>query len=252
MARPVAPASDLARWPPPAMDAALADLGRRDQVLACLIERHGPPRLGLWRGRSHFASLVRSIVYQQLAGSAAAAIHRRLVAAAGGTISPVTLGRLGLEDLRTVGLSQAKARSVADLTSKVLGGELRLSGLGRLDDEEVVRRLVAVRGIGRWTAEMFLLFTLGRPDVWPVDDYGVSVGFAAAWGLPVTPKRKELQALGEPFRPLRSLVAWYCWRAAEERPRASTKERRALSGPGRADAGGPRRARAPATRRRRG
>jgi DNA-3-methyladenine glycosylase II len=197
----------------------LTDLAGRDEVLAELIEHYRRPRLTAWRGSSRFASLARSIVYQQLAGAAAGAIHGRLEDLLGGTVTPETIRAAGTESLRSCGLSRAKASALADLADKVTSGAVRLDRIGRLDDDEVIRHLVQVKGVGRWTAEMFLLFTLGRLDVWPLDDLGVRVGFAHAWSLPAVPGPSELSALGDPFRPYRSVVAWYCWRVAEERRR---------------------------------
>ena len=165
---------------------------------------------------SHFAALVRSVVYQQLAGAAAAAIHGRLVEALGGSVTPEALLALDPKSLRSVGLSGSKAASLTDLATKVLDGTVVLEarGLGRESDEEVIERLSSVRGIGRWTAQMFLLFQLRRLDVWPTGDLGVRRGYGLAWGVPM-PTPKELEPLGEGFRPYRSVVAWYCWRANE-------------------------------------
>ena len=120
------------------------------------------------------------------------------------------------ETLRAVGLSRAKVVSLRDLSAKVLDGTVVLSprGLARESDEEIIARLSAVRGIGTWTAEMFLLFQLRRLDVWPVGDLGVRRGYGLAWQVP-TPTARELQPLGDPYRPYRSVLAWYCWRAAE-------------------------------------
>jgi DNA-3-methyladenine glycosylase II len=195
--------------------AAARILAARDPVIARLLERTGPPRLSR-PSESHFATLVRAIVYQQLASRAAAAIHDRLIAALGGDVQPEALLALTDEAFRTVGLSRAKVVSLRDLAAKVLDGTVVLSprGLSRESDEEIIARLSAVRGIGRWTAEMFLLFQLRRPDVWPVGDLGVRRGYGLAWNVP-TPTARELQPLGDPFRPYRSVAAWYCWRAAE-------------------------------------
>jgi DNA-3-methyladenine glycosylase II len=195
--------------------AAARALAERDAVLARLVDAVGPPRLGT-RFDSHFAALVRSVVYQQLAGKAAATIHGRLVAALDGDVSPEALLALAPEDLRGAGLSGNKAASVTDLARKVLDGTVVLDppGLAREDDEEVIARLTTVRGIGRWTAEMFLLFQLRRLDVWPVGDLGVRRGYGLAWDVPM-PSARELEPLGDPFRPYRSVVAWYCWRACE-------------------------------------
>jgi DNA-3-methyladenine glycosylase II len=159
---------------------------------------------------------VRAIVYQQLAGRAAAAIHGRLIAALGDDVAPEPLLALTDAQLRAVGLSAAKVASLRDLAGKVLDDTVILQPrrLARLSEEEIAARLSAVRGIGPWTADMFLLFQLRRLDVWPTGDLGVRRGYGLAWGVPM-PTARELQPLGEPYRPYRSVVAWYCWRAAE-------------------------------------
>jgi len=195
--------------------AAARILAARDLVIARLIADAGPPRLRRPQ-ESHFAALVRAIVYQQLAGAAAAAIHRRLITALNGDVQPEPLIALSGESLRAVGLSANKAASLRDLATKVLDGTVILSprGLSRQSDEEITARLSTVRGIGPWTAEMFLLFQLRRLDVWPTGDLGVRRGYGLAWKVP-TPSARELQPLGDRYRPYRSVVAWYCWRAAE-------------------------------------
>jgi DNA-3-methyladenine glycosylase II len=195
--------------------AAARILAERDPVIARLLDQTGPPKLAR-PTESHFATLVRAVVYQQLAGRAAAAIHGRLIAALDGDVRPETLITLSDESLRAVGLSRNKMASLRDLATKVLDGTVVLSprGLSRESDDEIVARLSAVRGIGPWTAEMFLLFQLRRLDVWPVGDLGVRRGYGLAWQVP-TPTARELEPLGEVFRPYRSVAAWYCWRAAE-------------------------------------
>lgn len=190
-------------------------LARRDPVMARLLAEAGPPRLRPRHG-SHFEALVRAIVYQQLAGAAAAAIHARLIAALDGDVRPETLLSQPDAALRAAGLSGGKVASLRDLATKVLDGTVVLAprGLSRLSDEEITARLSTVRGIGPWTADMFLLFQLRRLDVWPTGDLGVRRGYGLAWGVPM-PSARELQPLGDPFRPYRSVVAWYCWRAVE-------------------------------------
>ena len=199
----------------PSFGAAARILAERDPVIARLVAEAGPPRLSR-PTESHFGTLVRAIVYQQLAGRAAAAIHGRLIAAVGGDVAPETLIALTDEQMRAVGLSRNKTASLRDLAAKVLDGTVVLSprGLGRESDDEIITRLSAVRGIGPWTAEMFLIFQLRRLDVWPVGDLGVRRGYGLAWQVP-EPTARELKPLGEPFRPYRSVAAWYCWRAAE-------------------------------------
>jgi len=190
-------------------------LATRDPVLAGLIAEAGPMRVRR-STMSRFAALVQAIVYQQLAGAAARAIHGRLVAALDGDVGPDALLALSDETLRTVGLSAAKVRSLRDLATKVLDGTVVLSprGLSRQADDEIIARLSTVRGIGPWSAEMFLIFQLRRLDVWPVGDHGVRQGYGLAWKIP-TPTARELEPLGDPFRPYRTVLAWYCWRAAE-------------------------------------
>jgi len=207
---PPAAARPVRSWP-----AAADVLAGRDPVMHRLVAEAGPPRVRP-PAETHFAALVRSVLYQQLAGPAAAAIHGRLIAALGGQVTPEQLLSLPDGTLRAVGLSGAKAASLQDLAAKVLDGTVVLDppGLRAESDAEVVARLTAVRGIGKWTAEMFLMFQLRRLDVWPTGDLGVRKGFGLAWEIP-TPTAKQLEPLGDPYRPYRSVVAWYCWRAAE-------------------------------------
>jgi DNA-3-methyladenine glycosylase II len=200
---------------------AAAILAEQDPVLRRLVAEAGPARVRP-PSESHFEALVRAIVYQQLAGAAAAAIHGRLIAALDGQVLPERLLSLPDEALRSAGLSGSKAASLRDLASKIGDGTVVLdpAGLRAESDAEIVARLSAVRGIGKWTAEMFLMFQLRRLDVWPTGDLGVRKGFGLAWGIP-TPTAKELEPLGDPYRPYRSVVAWYCWRAAEIYGRAA-------------------------------
>ena len=184
--------------------------------MGVLVERYGlPPAHRRVPAPERFAALARSIAYQQLAGRAATVIHGRFVDAVGGDVRAEAVLAASPEQLAAAGLSRAKSSAIVDLASKVVSGEVQLERIGRLGDEEIIDHLVAVRGIGRWTAQMFLLGTLGRPDVWPTGDYGVRAGFALAFGHHELPAPKELEALGEPFRPHRSAVAWYCWRAVD-------------------------------------
>ena len=195
--------------------AAAAILAERDPVLRRLVAEAGPARLSP-PTETHFAALVRAITYQQLAGAAATAIHGRLINALVGEVTPERLLATPTEALRSAGLSGNKTASLQDLAAKVLDGTVVLDphALRAESDADMVARLSTVRGIGRWTAEMFLIFQLRRLDVWPTGDLGVRTGFGLAWGIP-TPTAKELEPLGEPYRPYRSVVAWYCWRAAE-------------------------------------
>jgi DNA-3-methyladenine glycosylase II len=190
-------------------------LARRDPVIARLVDEAGLPSFPRPTD-THFATLVRSVTYQQLAGAAARAIHGRLVAALGGEVTPERLLATAPEVLRAAGLSGNKVLSVQDLAAKVIDGTVVLDPrrLARESDEDIVARLTTVRGIGKWSAEIFLMFQLRRLDVWPTGDLVVRKGFALAWNIP-TPTPKQLDALGEPYRPYRSVVAWYCWRAAQ-------------------------------------
>ncbi|HXM53806.1 MAG TPA: DNA-3-methyladenine glycosylase 2 family protein [Candidatus Dormibacteraeota bacterium] len=194
--------------------AAADELARRDPALARVIAAVGPPQLRPPL-ESSFASLVRSITFQQLAGRAAAAIHGRFVAALPDGMTPGGVLALPETAFRAAGMSGAKTASIRDLAAKMVDGTVPLDEIEALSDDEIVERLSRVRGIGRWTAEMFLIFHLRRPDVWPVDDLGVRKGYALAHGLAEAPKPRELLALGEPYRPYRTTAAWYCWRAAE-------------------------------------
>lgn len=185
-----------------------------DPAFGPLVERVGAVRLSP-PADSHFASLVRAILYQQLAGKAAAAIHDRFVDALDGEVTPDAVRAAPDEELRGAGLSRSKLRAVRDLAEKVESGGLELDALDAEPDDVVEERLTRVWGIGRWTARMFLLGQLRRPDVWPVGDLGVRAGWARVHGLDDPPSPEELGPRGEPYRPWRSAVAWYCWRAAE-------------------------------------
>jgi DNA-3-methyladenine glycosylase II len=193
--------------------AATRALAGRDPALDRLIGLAGPVRLRPRDPDGLLGSLVHAIVFQQLAGAAATAIHRRVRACIDGPLTAEAI--LAVDDLtlRAAGLSAAKLASLRDLASKVVDGTVALDHMRRRDDDEIVAQLSAVRGIGRWTAEMFLLFELRRLDVWPVGDLAVRAGYAMAWGLSEPPTPRVLDALGEPYRPYRSIVAWYCWEA---------------------------------------
>lgn len=196
-----------------ALSSAIREVAARDVVVANLVTLVGPIRHRPPDPDGHFGSLVRAITFQQLAGAAANAIHRRVLAAVGAPLTPEAVAATPDEALRGAGLSAAKLASLRDLSAKVLDGTVTLGGRGRRTDDEIVAGLVTVRGIGRWTAEMYLMFELRRLDVWPVDDLGVRQGYGLAWGLEETPKPRALTAMGERFRPYRSVVARYCWEA---------------------------------------
>ena len=193
--------------------ASIDEVASRDPVLADLVERVGPIRHRPRDPDGPFAALVRAIVFQQLAGRAAQAIYGRVRATVGDSLTPEALNAVPDAALRTAGLSGNKLASLRDLSAKVLDGTVVLTHTSRRSDEELIDRLTTVRGIGRWTAEMYLMFQLRRLDVWPVDDLGVRQGYGLAWKLDPPPTAKELGPLGDRFRPYRSIVARYCWAA---------------------------------------
>ncbi len=197
------------------LSAAAAAIASRDKVMAALMQRTGPFRLPK-PATDHFAALAESILYQQLAGAAAAAIHGRFVALFNGDLSPKAVLALRPAKLRAVGLSGNKTASIRDLAAKIADGTVPLEHLNKLSDEEIVARLSVVRGIGRWTAEMFLIFQLRRLDVWPVSDYGVRKGYSLAYGLRDLLTPKQLHVEGDRFRPHRTVAAWCCWQAVHE------------------------------------
>jgi DNA-3-methyladenine glycosylase II len=165
-----------------------------------------------------FDALAESIAYQQLSGKAAATIFGRVRALYPKRkwLDPEQLLATPDETLRAAGLSRAKTAALKDLAAKTIDGTVPTGrALIRMSDDEIVTRLTAVRGIGRWTVEMLLLFDLGRPDVWPVDDYGVRKGFAKTFGRRQLPTPKQLMKFGEKWRPYRSMAAWYFWRALD-------------------------------------
>ena len=201
--------------------AEMRELKRRDPVLA--IAMNGLPPfpdfpVGQLRG-SHFHALARSIIYQQLSTGAAAAIYGRVRSLTSGPRFPGAQQVLALadEELRGAGLSGSKARALKDLAEQSVTGELGLRSIGRLADEEVIRRLTAVWGIGEWTAQMFLIFKLGRPDVMPTGDLGVREGLRVLDGLDERPKPEVLMTRAEVWRPLRSVAAWFLWRLTDRR-----------------------------------
>ena len=186
----------------------------RDPFFAPVVSRVGPPRVRASRG-SRFASLAAAITYQQLAGAAARTIHGRFVEVLGGRVTPERVLEADPEALRRAGLSRAKLAAILDLAEKVSDGTLRLRWIHRLDDQAMVQHLTRVRGIGPWTARMFLMFDLHRADIWPVGDLGVRNGWARIHRLPESPAPSELVDAADHLRPWRSAAAWYCWRALE-------------------------------------
>jgi DNA-3-methyladenine glycosylase II len=199
---------------------AVRHLSSADATLAALMERAGPFSMQIRKLHDPFEALARNIVFQQLHGNAAAAIHKRVLDLfGGGRLRPADIIGAPEETLRGAGLSGAKLAALKDLAAKTVDGTVpTLARLRRMSDEEIVERLTRVRGIGRWTVEMLLMFRLGRPDVLPVGDFAVRKGFALAYGLKESPKPKELAEHGERWRPYRSVASWYMWRAVELPP----------------------------------
>lgn len=195
------------------LEGALDELARRDPVVARLVRDHPPPPFGRRRRTSHFAYLVRAIVLQQVSARSAEPVWRRLLALVGGRLTAPAVAALTVDDLRGAGLTGGKAAAVHDLATAVVAGRLPLAAVARRPDDEVVAALTGIRGIGPWTAEMFLLLHLGRLDVWPIGDLAVRRGYARAWSLAAEPTPAALDVVGEAYRPYRSIVAWYCWRA---------------------------------------
>ena len=196
--------------------AAIAHLKSVDATLATIIDRVGPCRLEARRTGTHYDALVRSIVFQQLSGKAASTIHRRFL-----EIYPRKRARaehvLTTEDvaLRAAGLSRQKIGYLRDLSARVADRSLPLAHLGRLSDDAIIEHLVQVKGIGRWTVQMFLMFRLGRPDVLPELDLGVQTAIQRAYGLKKRPTPKDVLRIGEKWRPYASIASWYLWRSLE-------------------------------------
>ena len=212
--RPAAASTTQAAW-----DSGAMALAKAHPVPARLLRAHGPPRLGVKpAASSRFQSLARAIAHQQLAGKAASAIWSRVALAVGAEFSPAAVLELGPQGLRACGLSTAKAAAIVDLALSTAEGKIRFDRIARFDDHKVIEQLTSVKGIGPWTAQMFLMFELRRIDVWPTGDYGVRAGFASAFALDGMPSPLELDQLGDPFAPYRSILAWWCWRETDSKP----------------------------------
>ena len=208
--------------PVEATDAAFEHLLAADPVLGALVKAHGPldseqRRRG--RPAEAYGALLRSIVGQQLSTKAARTIYERLIARYGGqTPTPEEILATDPEELRGVGLSRAKAGYLRSLAEHVIGGELELDRLTELEDDKVITQLTAVKGLGPWTAHMFLIFHLSRPDVLPVGDLGVRRAVELAYNLEGLPSVAELERIAEPWRPYRSLASLYLWRSLDNEP----------------------------------
>ena len=200
-----------ARKLPYAAQAAQRHLRRADETMAEIVRRVGP--LGLEVRGAPYQSLLRAVLYQQLAGAAASAIERRFLALYGGRVpEPAELLATSPEALRGAGLSRQKAGYLRSIAQHAAAGELELRRLRRMDDDELIATVTAIKGIGRWTADMLLMFCLGRPDVLPVGDLGVQRMIMTAYGLRKPPDAKKMERIAEPWRPYRSAGTWYLWR----------------------------------------
>jgi DNA-3-methyladenine glycosylase II len=203
-------------------------LKRRDPILAKAIERIGPCALAARQRPDHLTALVRAIVSQQLSTKAAATIYGRFEGLFEGPPNAIAIAALADEALRGVGLSRQKVAYIRDLSARLLDGRLQIDALDELPDEEVIERLTEVKGFGRWTAEMFLMFRLHRPDVLPLDDLGIVKAIQRLYGLRARPNAKRITKIGEPWRPYRSVACWYLWRTLEldKRPIVRSREAR--------------------------
>ena len=196
-------------------EAAVLHLQDRDVRLGAVIETVGPCKLVLRRNR--FESLVRAIISQQISTAAARSIRERLHTRVG-SFTPEALLDLADEDYRGCGVSPQKIRYLRDLAGHVHSGEVPLNRIGRLSDEEIIARLTAVRGIGRWTAQMFLMFSLGRPDILPHDDLGIRNAIRRLYELSEAPTRDVMDEIATPWRPHATVACWYLWRSLENVP----------------------------------
>jgi len=195
------------------MRKAVNHLKKSDPVMRAIIERVGPCRMEF--GPPEFPSLAESIIYQQLNGKAAATIFERFAALAGEPLTPEGILKLTDEQLRSVGLSKQKSAYLKDLSAKTREGLLDFRALPELPDEEVIRHLTQVKGIGVWTAQMFLMFTLKRPDVLPTGDYGVQAAIRKHYGKRKMPKPNVMEKIARPWSPYRSVACWYLWRSLD-------------------------------------
>jgi DNA-3-methyladenine glycosylase II len=199
---------------PETIAAAVKHLRQSDPVLADVIRRVGEFRLKPRRGR--FVSLVRSILAQQISTAVAGSMLKKLQQrVAPRRITPESLAGLTLDDLRAIGLSRQKATYLHHLAQKVTDGSVRLNRVHRMTDEEVIAELLPVKGIGRWTVQMFLIFCLGRVDVFAPDDFGLRSAMQRLYGLPELPKRTEAEQIAAPWRPHATVASWYLWRSLE-------------------------------------
>jgi len=190
-------------------------ISKIDPAFLPAIKNLEPCTFGLIKPKlSQYQSLIRAVIAQQVSTAAARTITGRLEAKCAGSITAERIGALSLKQLQSVGLTGAKVRTISELTSAALSGEINFRKFAKMSDEEIIQELVPLFGIGRWTVEMFLIFHLGRLDVWPIGDLAVRRGWDNLHGNSEPIKPKVLQGLGDQFTGMRSVVAWYCWRAS--------------------------------------
>jgi DNA-3-methyladenine glycosylase II len=197
------------------MRSAVTHLKSADPVLAAIIERVGPYRPR--HATPDFENLARSIAYQQLHGKAAATIFGRLLTACDAYLTPQSVLALTVEQMRACGLSKQKLSYIRDLAEKTISGDVNFEQLPSMDDEDVIEHLTRVKGIGRWSAQMFLMFALRRHDVMPVVDFGINMAIKRAYRKRKVPKPPQILKLAEPWRPFRSVACWYLWRSVDVR-----------------------------------
>jgi DNA-3-methyladenine glycosylase II len=210
----------------PYLQAILDHLSAADPVMSRLIEERGPLSITASPQDDYFFTVLEAIASQQLSSKVAATIINRIRALVPGQETPTAEQIFVLPDqaLRDVGLSWAKVSYIKDLARRVVSGELDLVHVSEMGDEEIINELVAVKGIGRWTAEMFLLFSLARPDVFAVDDYGLRVAMKRLYALPDLPKPAAMREIAEPWRPYRSYASLYLWRSLDNSPKVEAME----------------------------
>ena len=197
----------------------LAAIKRRipkiDPVFGPAIKKYAQCTFGLVKSKdTHYQSIVRAVIAQQVSGAAARTISGRLKEKCAGSITAARVGELSLKELQSVGLTGAKVRTLDELTQATLSGDVNFKRFPHMEDEEIIKELVPLFGIGRWTVEMFLIFQLGRLDVWPIDDLAIRRGWDILHKNADPIKPKALRVLGDQFSGMRSVVAWYCWRAS--------------------------------------
>src|SRR5579859_234780 len=195
------------------MRKAVNHLKKCDPVLRAIIERVGPFRMEY--GPAEFHSLAEAIVYQQLNGKAAETIFKRFAALAGEPLTPKGIAKLTAEQMRSVGLSKQKSSYLRDMAERALRGELNFTRLPEMTDDEVIEHLTQVKGVGVWTAHMFLMFSLRRPDVLPTGDYGVQVAIKKHYKKRKLPKPKDMEKIAKLWEPYRSIACWYLWRSLD-------------------------------------